>query len=120
MQLETEPTTLALTSSPESPFFAVSNGEDFVNFLYVDESHAQVKYLIIGSSFTLNVYEYEVRFSGWIERSANSAVLRHVFEVEGAIINKTIRLSKNSLEATVEYLVEAKPGATLQDFSLKA
>lgn len=103
-----------------APFFAVSDGESFINFLYVDESHAQVKYVIDGESFTPNFYDYYVYFSGWVERSPDSAALRHVFEVEGAVINKTIRLSKGALEASVEYLVEAKPGAILQDFSLKA
>lgn len=102
------------------PFFAVSDGESFVDFLYVDESHAQVTYNLDGNSYTPNFYNYTVRFSGWIERSSEVAILCHVFEVEGAFINKTIWLSKGAAEASVEYTVETKPNASLQEFSLKA
>ncbi len=102
------------------PFFAVSDGENFVDFLYVDESHAHITYNLDGSLYTPNFDNYTVCFSGWIKRSSEVAILRYVFEIEGAFINKTIWLSKDAAEASVEYIIEAKPNASLQKFSLKA
>jgi len=102
------------------PSFAVSDGENFVDFLYVDESHAQVTYDLNGSSYTPNFYNYTVRFSDWVDRSSEVAILSHIFAVEGALINKTICLSRSVAEASVEYKIEANPNASLQKFSLKA
>jgi len=103
-----------------APFFAVSDGENFVDFLYVDESHAQVTYNLNGSSYTPDFYNYTVHFSDWVDRSSEVAILSHIFEVEGTLIYKTISLSKGAAEASVEYTVEANPNASLQKFSLKA
>ncbi len=108
------------TAPQRVPYFAVSDGERFIDFLYVDESHAKVTYIIGGSSFTPNFYQYAVLFSGWVKRSSDMAVLRHVYEVDGALINKTIWLSRGKAEASIEYIIEAKPGVSLQEFSLKA
>lgn len=102
-----------------APFFAVSDGKNFVDFLYVDESHAQVTYSLGGNSYTPDFYTYRVDSSGWVDRSSEVAILCHIFEVEGASINKTTRLSKGVAEASVEYLVEAKLNVSLQKFSLK-
>jgi len=103
-----------------APFFAVSDGENFVNFLYVDESHAQLTYDLNGSSCTPDFYNYTIHFSDWIDRSSEIAILCHIFEVEGALIYKTISLSEGTAEAFIEYTIEANPNASLQKFSLKA
>jgi len=102
-----------------SPSFGVSDGENFVDFLYVDESHAQVTYNLNGSLYTPDFYNYTVHFSDWVDRSSEVAILSHIFEVEGALIYKTISLSKGVAEASVEYTVEANLNASLQEFSLK-
>ena len=102
-----------------APLFAVSNSESFVDFLYVDESHAQVTYTLNGSSYTPDFYNYTVHFSDWIDRSSEVAILGHIFAVEGALIYKTISLSDGATEASIEYTIEANPNASLQGFSLK-
>jgi hypothetical protein len=102
------------------PFFAVSDGENFVNFLYVDESHAKLTYNLNGSLYIPDFYDYTICSSGWIKRSSEIAILRHIFEVEGVSINKTMWLSKDAAEASIEYVIEERPNASLQEFALKA
>ncbi|MEO0252430.1 MAG: hypothetical protein ABIM44_09395, partial [candidate division WOR-3 bacterium] len=88
-----------------APSFASSKDGKYLDFLYIDENHVNVKYSFRGETLKPDFYGYKERTVSWLVRSGEEAALQYVYALEGNVtIVKRIFLEK-SPEATIEYSV---------------
>jgi hypothetical protein len=101
-----------------SPSLASSNGEGYVDFLYLDENHATVTYVYNGETFEPDFYQYLEKTTSWVLRSGEQAVLQHTYVLKGGVtIVKRLSLQKES-HSTIEYNITSS-ASTLRSFSIK-
>ena len=101
-----------------SPSFASSNGEGYVDFLYLDENHATVTYVYNGETFAPDFYQYVERDTSWVLRGGEQALLQHMYVLKGGVsIVKRLSLQREA-QSTIEYNITSTD-STLKSFSIK-
>ncbi|MEM1587214.1 MAG: hypothetical protein QXX99_07455 [Candidatus Bathyarchaeia archaeon] len=101
-----------------APSFASSKDGKYLDFLYIDENHVNVKYSFRGETLKPDFYGYKERTVSWLVRSGEEAALQYVYALEGNVtIVKRIFLEK-SPEATIEYSVTST-SSNIESFSVK-
>ncbi|MEM2569750.1 MAG: hypothetical protein QXT67_07435 [Candidatus Bathyarchaeia archaeon] len=101
-----------------SPSFASSKGGNYIDFLYIDENHANVKYSFRGKILKPNFYEYKEKNATWLTRSAEESALQHVYVLEGNVtIVKRIFLERGP-ESIIEYDITSME-SKIESFSIK-
>jgi hypothetical protein len=101
-----------------APSFASSNGEGYVDFLYLDENHATLTYIYNGETLKPGFHQYAEKTTSWISRSSELAVLQHTYILEGGVtIVKRLSLLREAY-STVEYNITSA-ASTLESFSVK-
>jgi len=101
-----------------SPAIASSDGNNYNEFVYIDENHARVSYTYNGKQLSPDFYQYKSANTTWITRTDNIATLQHTFTLEGGItIIKRLTLTTGP-QATIEYYISSTT-STINSFTLK-
>ncbi|MEM3833348.1 MAG: hypothetical protein QW128_07155 [Thermoprotei archaeon] len=100
------------------PVIGSSDGYNYVDFLYIDENHAKVKYVLDGKTVEPDFYNYKSTHSEWIYRNDSSAMLHHVYLLDGVRIDKYLTVSRSS-EVKIVYNVTGGSDVRILGFSLK-
>ncbi|MGC9069328.1 MAG: hypothetical protein ACP5IZ_10220 [Thermoprotei archaeon] len=101
-----------------SPAIASSDGNNYNEFIYIDENHARVSYTYNSKQLSPDFYQYKSANTTWITRTNNTAILQHTFTLEGGItITKRLTLTTDPY-ATIEYYISST-ASTINSFTLK-
>lgn len=101
-----------------APSFASSKGEEYLDFLYIDENHANVKYIFRGETLKPDFYSYEEKNTFWLIRNNEQVTLQHTYILRGnVVIVKRLFLGREP-EAVVEYNITSV-SSKIEAFSIK-
>ena len=101
-----------------SPTIASSDGNNYSEFIYIDENHARVSYTYNNKLLSPDFYQYKSTNTTWIIRTENIATIQHTSSLEGEVtIIKQLTLTTES-KATIEYYISSTT-SIINSFTLK-
>ena len=101
-----------------TPTFAYSDGNDYVDALYLTDANVSAALTKPGSNWTASIQNPQSFSMGWTARNNSSAAMGFNFETSSLTVGKTISLNQTSLSALVSYDVSPRNGSTIAGLAL--